>query len=414
MSLLVLICLAGIEFSYGQNDTVPKVDSTLNLTSSLILKDSLKPENLKPGPPLKWPEYQAFQSPVQMDSLVPGSLSLRVRSTSFFKNNEFKNSFIYGQSLVGLFFEPVFEFHPDARTTIRAGAHLLKYYGRDSFDRILPVISVRYDATDHFSMVFGTIYGTVNHGLVEPMQNFENYLLNNYENGIQFLLNYPDLKTDVWLNWEQFIKVGDPFPEIFTAGINNEIRFFNWKNLSLTAPFSAVFRHTGGEIDTYWIPGGTKLNVVHGLRLSLSTQRSFVREIYGVQNFLEFIEVNPGSHITIPWGHASYTRAGISTRIGSFEAGYWLSSDFTAPAGMPMFMSTSLKDPTYYQATREMLTLKYQLKKELTRYLNFVFRFEPYYHFDTGRMDHSWSVYLVLDEEFFLAKTVKKGDKVIR
>jgi hypothetical protein len=387
-------------YGFGQNDSV-------TLPDTVVKKTPLK--FTPPAEIFQWPEYKAFQSPVQMDSLVPGSLSLRVRSTSFFKNNEFKNPFIYGQSLVGLFFEPVFEFHPDGKTTIRAGAHLLKYYGRDAFDRILPVISVRYDATEHFSMVFGTIYGTVNHGLIEPLQDFEDYLVNNYENGIQFLFKYPDFKSDVWLNWEQFIKLGDPFPEIFTAATNNEFRFFSLKNLTVSAPFSAVFRHTGGEIDSYWVPGGTKLNVVHGLRAELNFPKGFIRNMYGVQNFLEFIEVNPGSHITIPWGHGSYTRAGISTKIGSLEAGYWTSSDFTSAHGMPMFLSTSIKDPNYYQASREMLTLKYQFTKELTRYLNFVFRFEPYYHFDTGRMDHSWSVYLKLDEEFFLAKTKNRG-----
>ncbi len=358
---------------------------------------------------LLWPEYPAFQDPPSVDSIIAGSLNVRLKSTSFYKNNEFKNNFIYGQTLVGLYFEPVLEYHPDRKTTIRAGVHLLKYYGRDSFDRKLPVISIRYDATEHFSLIFGTLYGTTNHGLIEPVQNFEDYLINNNENGIQLLWNYPNFRSDMWLNWEQFIKVADPFPEMFQAAMNSEFRLLDWKGLSLTAPFSMVFHHVGGEIDTYWGPGGTKLNLVHGLRLSQSFQKGFVKSIYGAQNFLEFIEVNPDDRITIPYGRGSYSRVGLDTRIGSFEAGYWKALNFSAPNGMPIFLSVSLKNPTYYQATREMLVLKYQFQRNLTDFLRIAFRFEPYYHFDTGRMDHSWSIYMVLDEGFFLANLKRKG-----
>ena len=409
IALIPFFLLCFFPHSRGQINTT--VDSTLLKT------DTLPAQPLKPATPdssvsivnwnSHWPEYPAFQMKEFPDTVIPGSFNLRLRSTSFFKNNEFKNNFIYGQSLVGINFEPVVEFHPDKRTTIRAGSHFLKYWGRDSFDRILPIISVRFDASEHFSLVFGTLYGTAQHGLVEPLQNFENYLLHNYENGIQLLIHYPNLHSDIWLNWEQFIKVGDPFPEIFTAAANNDFLLFQYKRMTLTAPFSAVFRHTGGEIDTYWVPGGTKLNLLHGLRLHFDFGKGFFRNAYGVQNFLEFVEVNPGQHITIPYGHASYTRAGITTRLGGLEAGYWQGEDFQAPLGMPLFLSTSVKDPTYYQTSRRMLTFKYQYQFNLTDYLRFALRFEPYYYFDTGRTDHSWSVYLVLDEDFFVGRLRK-------
>ncbi|MFH0761591.1 MAG: hypothetical protein V2A67_08830 [Bacteroidota bacterium] len=350
-----------------------------------------------------WPEYSAFQN-FQHQAPEPGSLSLSIRSTAFFKNNEYKNSFIQGYSLSGIFAEPVLEYHPDAKTTIRGGAHLLKYYGRDNFDRILPVISIQHDVSEHFSMVFGTLNGTSNHGLIEPVQDFENYLINNYENGIQLLFNYPSCRTDIWLNWEQFIKKEDPFPEIFTIASNSDFRLFDWQGLRLTVPFSSMFRHTGGEIDTYYGPEGTRLNLVHGLRLDLQVTDPFFNSLYAIQNIVESIEINPNDYVTIPFGHGSYTRVGFETKIGNFEAGYWKSTDFNAPHGNPIFQSVSDKYPSYYQAGREMLVLKYQFRCDLTDYLRFAFRLEPYYHFDTGRIDHSWSVYLILDEGFLLSK----------
>ena len=367
--------------------------------------DSLKPaDSVRPASCIRypWPEYRAFQD-ITTDTLGPRVLSLHMRSTAFFRNNEYKNRFVPGYSLGGVFVEPLLEYRPDAATTIRAGVHLLKYYGRDTLDRILPVFRIQFDASEHISLLFGTIHGTTNHGLIEPVQGFEDYLINNYENGMQVLVNYPQFKSDIWLNWEQFIKKGDPVPEIFTAGTNNEFRLATWKGVMLSAPFSAVLQHVGGEIDSYWIPGGTRMNLVYGLRFHMEVVDRFFTGLYGVQNFVDFVEVNPGSHITIPNGHGNYSRIGFETRIGDFEAGYWNAKDYNSPHGHPLFLSASMKEKGYYQASREMLVLKYQFERDLTRYLKLAIRIEPYYHFDTGRMDHSWGVYLVLNEGFFLA-----------
>ena len=45
----------------------------------------------------------------------------------------------------------------------------------------------------------------------EPIYDFERFLNNNIENGIQFLWNYDRFYTDLWLDWEQQILQGDPF-----------------------------------------------------------------------------------------------------------------------------------------------------------------------------------------------------------
>ena len=355
-----------------------------------------------------WPDYQAFQTPARQDSILTKSLYFRMKSTGYFKNNEYKNAFVTGSSLIGIYFDPVLEYHPDAKTTIRAGAYLLKYQGEDNFDRAAPVLTLQYDATDHFSLIFGTINGTVNHGLIEPVQDFEKYLVDNYENGVQLLWNYTQFRSDIWLNWEQFLKPGDPFQEHFTAGSNSSILLLETKNFRINTPFSAVFRHKGGETDATNLPASTQLNLVEGLRLSWTFQNSFVKSAAITQNYVEFLEINPGDYVTIPYGHGSYTRGFVDTKIGSFEAGYWRANNFVSPHGMPVFQSVSQKDPAYLQSFRELLVLKYQFELNLTDYLKFALRIEPYYHYDTHRLDHSWSLYMVFDDEFLIARTNRK------
>ncbi len=355
-----------------------------------------------------WPEYSAFQIPYRRDTIIAKTLYARMKSTAWFKNNEFKNDFVTGSSLVGIYFEPVVEYHPDAKTTIRAGAHLLKNHGSDQFERKVPVLSLQYDATEHFSLIFGTINGTVNHGLIEPVQDFENYLVNNYENGLQLLWNYPQFRSDLWLNWEQFLKPGDPFQEHFTAGSNSAFLLVDSKNFTVTTPLSILFRHKGGETDATNLPATTQVNMMEGLRLNWTLENSFVKSVALAVNYVEFMEIHPADDVKVPYGHGSYSRFFLDTKIGSFEAGYWKANNFISPHGMPMFQSVSQKDPLFLLSDRQMLVLKYQFERKLTDFLKFAFRFEPYYHYDTGRLDHSWSLYLIFDDEFLITRIKRK------
>jgi len=353
---------------------------------------------------LQWSEYRTFTDPVVTDSAEPMSLYLRMHSTSYFKNNEYKNDFLTGYTLVGMYFEPVLEFNPDAKTSIYAGVHLLKYFGRDRFERKLPVISLRYTPNRNFSMIFGTLYGTTSHGLPEPMYDFEQYLTNNYENGIQLLWNYPSFRGDVWLNWEQFIRKGDPFQEKFTVGANTEFQLVHGKKLNLSVPFAVLFRHCGGEIDATNLPAETRSNLLMGFRAGWDFGTRWVKSVWFDQEWIEFLEINPGDQITVTNGRGRYTRSGMETRIGSFELGYWNADDFISPHGMPLFQSVSQKYPDFFLSKREMLILKYEFHRSLTPFLDFALRIEPYYHFYTGRMDHSWSLYLKFNDRFFWGK----------
>jgi len=397
--LTILILSAGI----AQPQAQTTVDESAKTADSVPFIRSAASRNQ-----ILWPEYAAFQTPAREDSIVPKSLSARMRSTSYFKNNEYKNDFITGASLVGIYLQPVLEYHPDAKTTISAGAYLLKYHGTDQFDRKVPVLSIQYDANEHFSMIFGTINGTVNHGLIEPVQDFENYLVNNYENGLQLMWNYPQFRSDVWLNWEQFLKPGDPFQEHFTAGTHTSFMLYDSKMFSITAPLSLLFRHMGGETDATNLPATTRMNLVQGLRLNWTLSDSFVKSVGLAQNYAEFLEIHPGDQVTVPYGHGSYSRFFLDTKIGSFEVGYWKATNFISPHGMPIFQSVSQKDPLFLLSDREMLVLKYQFERNLTDFLKFAFRFEPYYHYYTGRLDHSWSLYLIFDDEFLITKTKRR------
>ncbi len=355
---------------------------------------------------MRWGDYAAFQEDYRIDSTMYDQFYIRIQNANFFKNNEYANEFKIGSSLTGLFLEPSIDYYAGPKTRIRAGVHFLKYNGRDEIDRVAPVLTVQHALNEHINMIFGTIYGTANHGLKEPIFGFEKYLTENYENGVQFLLDYPDLIGDIWLNWEQFIKEGDPFQEKFTAGMNIYLDLYKGQRFRFGIPFQALFRHKGGQIDSFTLPGGTQSNFVQGFKMQWIQDSRFIKHLSLEQDWCQFLEINLGTNIKITEGFGNFSVFTLGTSIGEFSLGYWKSIDFFAPQGEGLFLSTSSYQPDFYMPEREVLSIKYQYQYKINNFLDFVLRIEPYYDFHSGRLDHSFSFLLLVDKSFFLAKAL--------
>ena len=358
---------------------------------------------------LRWTDYDAFQEDYRIDSSKYDQFYIKIKNTNFFKNNEYANDFKIGSSLTGLFLQPTIDYYAGSKTRISAGVHLLKYNGRDDIDRSVPVLTVQHALNKNINMVFGTIFGTTNHGLKEPIFGFEKYLLENYENGMQFLFDYPAFIGDVWLNWEQFIKAGDPFQEKFTAGANMYFDLYKGSHFRMGIPFQALFRHKGGQIDTSTLPGGTKSNFLQGFKLQFLRGDHFFYDISFEQNWCQFLEINPGDHVDVIEGYGNYSVLTLRSNAGDFSLGYWKSTDFASPHGEELFLSTSNYQPDFYMPDREVLSIKYQYHYSINDFLDFVLRIEPYYHFHSGRLDHSFGVLLLVDKEFFLANALSRS-----
>ena len=357
-------------------------------------------ENLR----MRWSEYAVFTEDYHIDSSLRDQFYIRIKNTNFFKNNEFANEFRIGSSLTGLFVEPTIDYYASDKTRIRAGVHFLKYNGRDNIERTVPILTVQHSLNKNIDLVFGTIYGTSNHMMKEPAFSFEKYLIDNYENGFQFLFDYPDIKGDLWLNWEQFIKEGDPFQEKFTAGLSMDFDLYKSDNFILGVPFQMFFRHRGGQIDSSDLPASTQSNFVQGIKMQWFYGDKFFYNLVIEQDFFQFLEVNPGGHITIPYGSGSYSIVTLGSRIGDFSLGYWKSTNYTSPHGEALFHSNSKYNPDFYMKDREVLSIKYQYHYKINYFLDFVLRVEPYYHFHSGRMDHTIGVSLLVDKDFFISR----------
>jgi hypothetical protein len=163
----------------------------------------------------------------------------------------------------------------------------------------------------------------------------------------------------------------------------------------------------GGQIDSSPLPAGTQSNFLQGIRFKWFGDNHFVNRLVLEQDLVQFIEVNPGSHILIPDGYGSYSRLHMHTSVGNFSLAYWRAYNFTAPHGEVLFHSNSDFMPDFYLPERKVLSIKYQYQYRINDFLNFALRIEPYYQVHSGRLDHSFGVLLMVDKNFFLARAYK-------
>jgi hypothetical protein len=330
-------------------------------------------------------------------------LFLRFRNATFINNKEFFNPWQPGYTLIGFWARPLLEYHPGPDTRLMAGAHLLKYSGLGRFDRTIPVFTFHHRFTEGFEMVFGTIYGALNHGLIEPLFTFERVFTHRNESGLQFLVNRQGFTADVWLNWEQFIFTGDPFQEEFTAGLSS--RIFPWSQegrLRVEVPLQLLTTHLGGQIDVSGERIQTLVNIATGIHADLHAGHPFFR-IVGFRGYWAgFMDQSNEIRHHYKNGRGYYPNLYVDTRWFEWGLGYWWGNRFVAPRGEPVFQSVSQVDPGLATERRELLTSKIIFNRRLLEGIDMGIRFEIYYDPVLGDFDHTGGIHVMIDRRFFL------------
>lgn len=346
-----------------------------------------------------------YYSYTEFNSSDSQNLYLSLNSAGFINNNEFFGRFIEGYTLIGTHFTPELIYYPTGKLRLKAGGHFLKFYGTENFTAVIPVFTFQYKITPSLSLIFGSLYGTANHRLVEPLYELERYFVQNQENGIQLLLNTKSFFSDTWLNWEKFIRPGDPFQEEFTAGTSNIARLLiDDINLRLSFPIQAIASHKGGQINVTDENVQTIVNAAVGVAAKKEFCNFLLKSIEYSNYYLTY---NDFSHtLKMPY---SSGRAFYSNLIAEFSgltigAGYWYGNQFITTRGMPIFGSVSTKDPLHFEKIRRLFTSKIILNQEIGRLLRIGLRVETYYDLLNGQFDYTYGIHIIYNQRFFLKK----------
>jgi len=332
------------------------------------------------------------------------ALFLSLSNANFLKNNEFFNDYVSGYTKLGFFFKPELTYTLTRKTTLSAGAHFLKYSGSDHFQQISPVFTIRHRLARHLDLVMGSLDNEQNHHLIDPIYHFENYLDRHLENGLQFLIDHPALRGDVWINWQQFIPRGANFHEQFEAGVSAGYSVTGKDQpLSVNLPFQLLVQHKGGQINQSEEPISTLYNMASGLSLSLRPEISLLETITLRNLFVFYRDGSPQKLQPYDRGHAIYSSLIMKRKKVSLEMSYWHASHFLSFSGNPLFQTYSLKQSSTLAPRREMLVGRLNYSKTY-RHLRLLVNVDSYYDVRNNSVDFGVGLYLLLNTNIFLTK----------
>ncbi len=318
-------------------------------------------------------------------------LSFNFYGNGYLKNNEYFNKITKGYTLFGYQAAPSFTYHLSSSVRINAGVYIRKDFGNSRLEEVQPVFTFEY-TKNGFQFLFGTIEGSVEHNLLEPMYDFENVIQRRFEQGFQLKYENEKLNLDGWLDWQKMIYNQSPFQERFWAGL--KVQYEPKKHLYIH--FSGIALHQGGQINNSDKPVQTFANLSGGLKY----QKDFFKSIF-LKSFSMSIHglfFNKTGDGTVPFnnGKGVYANVYAKSKWISLLISYWNGHTFYSPMGGSLFQSVSDFTHQNQNAENERSLLFVRLAKtwKLLPQCFIELRIEPYYDLMNQKMEHSEGLYI--------------------
>ncbi len=333
------------------------------------------------------------------DRSYEGSLlSMDLQALQFTRDAEYFLPENKGYTAVGYFVEPTVKLRVRGIQdfNIEAGAQLLGIAGDDHQIRINPIVRIEYQAQEWLKMIGGTIYGNVNHGLYEPMYDYDRFFYNNQEDGLQILINkdweHIRFTSDTWLNWENFLEPGEAEQEKFTIGSSNRILLGKEGHKTFQIPIDIMGTHRGGQFsalqDTCL---ETLFNVATGMDWAMTNHWRASALVFGFKNNSNEICTKYKS------GYGLYPMLTYYDHNYGLTLGYWYGNGYIGARGNYLFMSVSKYDENFAQKERNMITGRWFYEHGI-----FGCEAQAYYDIDEGKTDFAFGIYLKFDHDFSL------------
>jgi hypothetical protein len=342
----------------------------------------------------------------QSDKRSPeyGTLSLGIKSISFLKDNEYMNPVTEGYTMIGFFIQPVLVYSPGKKFSIALGTQLTGYAGDSRLEMPELVFSSTWNITPGSRIIIGTLDGSDKHLMDDPLFHSEKVYTAFNENGIRIVNDYDHIFSDLWVNWENFIRKGDTTRETFTAGIS--LKYISSKIADLftvEVPVQGLFKHYGGQISDYHGEPETFFNASAGIKLNAGLGGGkYGNAGIGFTQFLYSELSNLGS-AGIKDGRASWIRFFYDFKFLKFCSSYWKSHDFYAPNGNPIYSSVSDYQDDVIVHDREIWGNSIFLKFTPGGYFEFLAGFETWYDTGFNNLDNAITIHLRFDRLIQLA-----------
>ena len=343
-----------------------------------------------------------------VDTTKESQFFFKFQNLNFLKNNEYAGPMADGYTLFGYQLNPQLGFQISHNLTLEGGVYITKDFGNKNFTEISPTYSLRYRKND-FKMVFGTIDGSLNHQLVEPMYNFERVITNRLESGAQFMVTKKAYDVDVWIDWLNMIYKQSNTKEKFLAGVSVNVLKADKNTWSFRVPLQATFVHTGGQIDTLnSIGSSTDINSSGGFVLTLKTNSKIFKSLYVDARYLrKDYAYFYNAMVTTKSGDGLLANIGFKSAYNTdLMFSYWYGNYYYNDFGGFLYSSVSqtVPYPGYVESIRDLIFMRFTKKINLAKNINLTLRAEPYYDLRLGYFEYSYGFYITVDEKAWIRK----------
>ncbi|MBN1187680.1 MAG: hypothetical protein JXB49_35725 [Bacteroidales bacterium] len=336
------------------------------------------------------------------------NLILEIDNVNFFKNNELMGDFKQGYTVPGYNLRPRLTYYPGKHTRISAGMHMVNLFGEMEYYEVRPTFSIQHEFLSNLFLVMGELHGNLNHGLIDPIYDFDRYFFDNMEQGLQLLYFSKFLTADLWLDWENFIFWEDPSQEEGTLGFSGEVHLIqDSQSWGLDIPLQGIICHRGGQINSTDMPNKSQTDLSPGLQISYFPG-TFVKCLSFNGRYVYYNNFSGSYTENFKEGYGIFPTLTVNTRLFEYQAAYWHAYKYYGPRGDALYFSVSSYNNTI-AFSRDIIANKIGVNKHFDDGISAALFLETFYDLNEGNMEYNYSIYLRFNQAFFLKKLKPMG-----
>ena len=308
---------------------------------------------------------------IERTDTTTGLITLHVDNLNYFRNVEYKTKIDEGRTLFGYQFWPEIAYQVSTHVQVAGGVFLQRDFGGEGFVKNEPTFSFQY-TNGRNQVRFGTLMGSMQHQLVEPLYDPEFIIDNRVENGFQYRHNSKNLAAEVWTDWRKMIYENSPFREEFVSGIRVEPRLVKDVHY-ISLPTSILGFHKGGEIDTSGLPTETQYNISTGFNYRFKPTAGIDSlDFQAHAIFYEDVSPTPINYID---GVGQYVSLAVYKKQWGLMLNYYDAHQFHNPIGDALYRTVSVQNPNAYVFDyRKLIMARVFYQRPLGSNTHFLFR----------------------------------------
>lgn len=330
------------------------------------------------------------------DSLISPSskFGFLIDNVNYIRDTEYHSDIEQGATWAGTQIWPSAVYRYNKNISFKGGIFLQKDFGNNKFRTVIPTYTISY-TNSNVKVNFGTLDGSLEHKLIEPMYAMENFIDKRIENGLQIKGKYKRLTYDQWIDWEKMIYRTSTTQEQFTVGFSGKFSAIDKKNFQWAFPVQITGRHNGGEI--YAQPHNnikTQFNFAYGTTITQNRPGKLIDKI-DFQGYLTFYEdLSPTKADSFRDGTGQFLALIMRMKNFGIIMNYWDVHQYIAPLGDPYYVSKSREYPGDYSQYRKMVMLRLMYERKLWDNFTLVGRLNTIYDFSEKAKNMVMEVYL--------------------